>query len=206
MPGDWLLIASDGIPEASGANGEEFGETGLLALLAKSVSLSNRVLPLGGRRSFPVYRRTGRGRYDFGCSPSVCRMAGVRCLNTTPKLRQRLGLYTSAARRYLHCRLRPHYAGARRTAVRTFVCSVRQDRHMPAKRRYPKVASRNPGERTRPTKRESGNGSPCRMTQTAYLRRDGTMKRPGGPYLQRSAGAKGIMGASVILKRARCPL
>jgi len=40
MPGDWLLIASDGIPEASGPNGEEFADTGLLAILAKSGPVS----------------------------------------------------------------------------------------------------------------------------------------------------------------------
>jgi serine phosphatase RsbU (regulator of sigma subunit) len=34
--GDWLLVASDGIPEAFNANGEEFGETRLLALLDKA--------------------------------------------------------------------------------------------------------------------------------------------------------------------------
>jgi serine phosphatase RsbU (regulator of sigma subunit) len=31
--GDWLLVPSDGIPEACNADGEEFGEGSLLALL-----------------------------------------------------------------------------------------------------------------------------------------------------------------------------
>jgi sigma-B regulation protein RsbU (phosphoserine phosphatase) len=34
-PGDWLLIFSDGIPEATGENGEEFGEDGLLNALGR---------------------------------------------------------------------------------------------------------------------------------------------------------------------------
>ncbi len=34
-PGDWLLIFSDGIPEAAGENGEEFGDEGLLGALSR---------------------------------------------------------------------------------------------------------------------------------------------------------------------------
>ena len=33
VPGDWLLIASDGIPEACSSSGEEFGAANLLTLL-----------------------------------------------------------------------------------------------------------------------------------------------------------------------------
>jgi sigma-B regulation protein RsbU (phosphoserine phosphatase) len=33
FPGDWLLIFSDGIPEAANANGEEFGDSRLLEAL-----------------------------------------------------------------------------------------------------------------------------------------------------------------------------
>jgi serine phosphatase RsbU (regulator of sigma subunit) len=33
VSGDWLLIFSDGIPEAANENGEEFGDDGLLNVL-----------------------------------------------------------------------------------------------------------------------------------------------------------------------------
>jgi sigma-B regulation protein RsbU (phosphoserine phosphatase) len=36
LPGDWLLIFSDGIPEAADANGEEFGDEGLLGAFRRS--------------------------------------------------------------------------------------------------------------------------------------------------------------------------
>jgi serine phosphatase RsbU (regulator of sigma subunit) len=34
-PGDWLLIFSDGIPEAASESGEDFGEDGLLKALGR---------------------------------------------------------------------------------------------------------------------------------------------------------------------------
>ena len=39
--GDWLVVASDGIPEATGENGEEFGDMRVLAVLDRSGTTDN---------------------------------------------------------------------------------------------------------------------------------------------------------------------